>query len=306
MGTRANANTASGARSVAWRAIALAATLLAPAATEVSSSPFANGLLWRISRAGVPDSFVLGTIHVADPRVAVLPVAVDDALAHSRILAMERVPQTVDAQVFDAEEFDDDTRLEQLIGQRAFERLRRELLAQNVPERVVERMKPWAAMMKITAAGARGDVKSVDEQLLHAARMRRMQLLSLESVTDEMNSFDAVPLESQVALLKHILANRHSLAAMGESAIDTWLRGDLSTLAQVPVQIDRQFPGMGRHYQQLARHVIEDRTSAMHHWLFMPMRGGGVFVAMGASHLGGDKGLLALLERDGYHVTKVW
>ena len=77
-------------------------------------------------------------------------------------------------------------------------------------------------------------------------------------------------------------------------------------LAQVPGDIEQQFPGMGYHYDQLAKHVIEDRTSSMHDWLFTPLREGRVFVAIGASHLGGDKGLLALLAQDGYRITRIW
>jgi len=44
----------------------------------------------------------------------------------------------------------------------------------------------------------------------------------------------------------------------------------------------------------------------MHHRLFLPLRRGQVFVAIGASHLHGDRGLLAMLRRDGYRVTRIW
>lgn len=85
-----------------------------------------------------------------------------------------------------------------------------------------------------------------------------------------------------------------------------WLRGDLAELASLPERFARQFPGMAPHYAALRRHIIEGRTVVMHHRLILPMRSGGVLVATGPQHLYGDAGLLALLARDGYRVTRVW
>jgi uncharacterized protein YbaP (TraB family) len=63
---------------------------------------------------------------------------------------------------------------------------------------------------------------------------------------------------------------------------------------------------MPPHYAALRRHIIEGRTALIHHRLFMPMRAGGVLVAVGALHLYGDAGLLKMLAEDGYRVTRVW
>ena len=53
-------------------AVALCCAALSPAPADAHvPPPFTAGLLWRVAKAGGPESFVFGTIHVADPRVAV-------------------------------------------------------------------------------------------------------------------------------------------------------------------------------------------------------------------------------------------
>lgn len=284
--------------------VAAAVLLFGPAAE--GREPFGEGLLWRISGQGRADSFVLGTIHIADARVSGIAPPVGDMLARSRTLAMEPLSETFDARVLELEEFDDGRRLEGLVGAEAFGQLRDELMAQGMPEGVIERLKPWAAMMRIARQPRSGGEPTLDERLLGAAQSRRMRVISLELVEEQIASFDAIPLDSQVALLKHVLRDREAVAATAEPTIDAWLRGDLAALARIADRSVARRPAMKHHYREFERHIIRNRTLLMHHRLFMPLREGGVFVAVGASHLHGSQGLLALLRKDGYRVTRLW
>jgi len=289
-------------RSLTAAALAIALVPIAMA----RGATFGEGHLWRISKPGIADSYVLGTIHVADPRIAIVPGPVLNALARTRLLAMELIPEAADdASLLDQETFDDGRRLASLLGADDYAKLRAEL-APQIPERTIERMKPWAALLRVSRSAPSGDTRSLDEQLFDTARARRMRITSLEWIDEQVAAFDTIPLESQVALLKHVLAHRDAVAAEARTAVDAWLRGDLAALARVDEHVDARYPGMGVHYRQLREHVIEGRTALMHHRLFMPLRAGGVFVAIGASHLDGERGLLAMLEEDGFRVSRVW
>ena len=301
------ARTSAGMRLRLLAAAALLLMLVAAGEGAHGVSTFDDGRLWRVSRPGLADSFVLGTIHVADARGSPVTPPVAAALASSHTLAMELLPIAVDAsEVEELETLPDGGRLEPLVGEAAYARLRRELRAQGIADSAIERMKPWAAMLRVARILPQGDLRSLDENVFAAARARRMRIASLEGVEEQVLSFDAVPLESQVALLVHALEHREALAALAEPTIATWLRGDLAALARLPGHALREFPEMRRHYEQLARHVVHDRTVVLHHRLFLPLREGRVFVAVGAAHLQGDAGLLAMLRRDGYAVTRIW
>ncbi len=289
-------------------AFVVAGALLAEvAAAQPARAPFTQGHLWRIAKAGVGDSYAFGTIHVADPRVSAIPRQIEAAFTRSRTLAMELPPvEVVDAQVFELEQLEDGGRLEPLIGTDAYAMLEPQLIAGGTPRQVAARLKPWAAMMKLDWGRRGGAVASLDENLFAAARVRRMQLVSLESIEEQIAAFDTIPMASQVALLRHVLAHRDTLAASTDWTIEAWLAGDLAALARIPQRVAAQYPGMSPHYAALTRHIIEDRTVVMHHRLFMPLRGGQVFVAIGASHLYGARGLLAMLQRDGYRIERIW
>jgi len=270
------------------------------------SRSFDAGLFWRVARDGKPESYVFGTIHLADPRVAEPSAAVLAALSRSRTFAMEHVVDAIlDTSVFDLEQLEDNQTLESLIGADAYAQTRAILVERGVPPRVIERMKPWAAMLAVASAGPRDASLTLDAKLLAAARRARLRVQSLELVEEQIASFDTVPSASQIALLKHALANPEVLAAENQTMIQAWLKGDLAELARFPERMGSQFPGTARHYRVLMRHLVYDRTVLMHHRLALPLRSGGVFVAVGALHLQGEKGLLALLEEDGYRVTRI-
>ena len=303
---RSSANWISRSRWSASRcALAVCLSVAADALSAHTAPPFTQGLLWRISKAGVPDSFAFGTIHVADPRVTIAQ-PVGDALTRSRTLALESGGEVANGEVFELEQFQDGRRLQPLIGEDAFKRVRVELTAQDVPERVIERLKPWAAMIKVARAKPRGSETTLDQQLLAKASARGLKLMALEWVEEQIAAFDAVPLETQVALLRHALADQAALEAGVDATVDAWLRGDLAGLAKLGAGAGNRFPEMEPHYLQLTKHIIHDRNVVMHHRLVMPLRAGRLFIAVGALHLHGEKGLLALIARDGYRVSRLY
>lgn len=289
------------------RSVLIALSLLvAVAAPSSAGDPYANGRLWRISKSGVADSYVLGTIHVADRRIATVTAPVAAALAHARLFAVELVPEAADPATSEFEQLENNARLEPLLGATAFAAVRARLIQQGVTEPVVERLKPWAAMLKLSRTAPQPAQASLDDSLFVAARVRRLQILPLELLEEQISAFDTVPLPTQVALLTHVLEHRDALTANVESTIAAWLDGDLAALARISERSAQQFPHLREHYDQLTRHLIVDRTALMHHRLFMPLRKGRVFVAIGALHLYGENGLLALLSADGYRVRKLW
>ncbi len=287
-------------RAASWVCVVLA---LALSSTALAAQPFASGLFWRVSRANVPDSFVFGTIHIADPRVSAVPEDVRIALASSRVLATELVLRMVGDHLPDAELLEQPQRLAPLLGRNAYAALTLRLVEQDVPPATIARMKPWAALLRLTSSRDTSGA-TLDENLYVVARAHRLPVRTLESADEQLAAFDAIPLPSQAAVLRDVLEHPANGDDARERSVRAYLAGDLAALAALPPAARRD-AALAPHYRALVKHLITDRTVVMHHGLFMPLRAGGVFVAVGASHLYGDQGLLAMLRADGYRVTRL-
>src|SRR5262249_11862932 len=240
------------------RALLLAIAL--PAAA-LAQEHYAHGLLWRVSREGVAPSYVFGTIHVPDPRVVDVPEAVERALARSRHLYIETVLGAREAaRFFEAAQFEDGRRLEPLVGPEAYASVAAELRRRDVPEDVIARIKPWAALVNLTVAPGDYAGGTLDQKIADAARARGARVLGLEGIEEQIAVFERIPLDTQVELLRHALAHRDELAAMIEPTIQAWLRRDLAGLHAVTDRIGARYPEMAAHYRILFRGVVENRS----------------------------------------------
>jgi len=289
--------------------VLLAAAALAVAAGAGIAAPFERGLLFRLERDGVAPSYVFGTLHSTDPRVTDLPRPVQSAFARARMFAPEIVLSDREiADFFEAAQFDDGRRLSEFFDAPTFEAIRIALGAAAPPPAVLERLKPWAVLLKLAERPEADPAgrPTLDQLLLAQARRRRLEILGLELPAEQIASFDAIPLESQVALVGFVLAERDALAREHEAAIAAWLDRDLAKLAALNAAAGRLRPEIHPHLVALSRHLVENRSVQMAHRLTLPLRRGNVFVAVGAMHLHGERSLLALLREQGYRVRRVY
>lgn len=288
----------------------IGAGLVLPAAARAgprSPARYARGLLWRIARPGAPASHVFGTIHLADPRVLDIPEPVTRALARSRRYFMEIQHAAPERSRFsEAAQFEDGRRIEPLIGTEAYAKLAALLRERRVPDQVIDRIKPWAALANLTITPEDYATETLDQKLLAQARALKLSIDALEGIEEQIAVFEGIPIATQLALLKHGLGHRDELAGLIEPTIQAWLKRDLAALDAVSERIGARYPEVAEHYRVLFQRVVRNRSIVMAHRLFAPLRRGQVFVAVGANHLGGEGGLLRLIERQGYRVERAY
>ena len=288
------------------RAFLLSSLALVPLALWAAPERFARGVLWRVAKKGVAASFVYGTIHVPDPRLAELPDPVQKAFAGARSLMLEFLPDPYSRERFlEAAMFLDRQTLEEKIGAEDFERALEQLQPIGLSREFVNKLKPWGVLLNLRNASGAQEAP-LDSQLIERARARRMPLFQIEGVEEQIFTFDEFPMDSQVALLKHSLAHSDELIALSERTLEAYLSRDLAEISRLREQFVARYPQIAPHQAVMTKRVVLDRSVVMAYRMQRELRRGGAFVALGALHLFGDKGVLALLEQDGYRAARVF
>jgi len=288
------------------RLFLIAALGAAAAPVWPAEARFERGVLWRVSRKGGAPSHVYGTIHDADARLAELPASVSGAFGRSRSLMLEFLPDAYTRERFiEAALFLDRQTLEEKIGADDFARVLEELAPIGLTREFVAKLKPWGALINLRAA--RGDSAATHEaQLLQRARERRMAVAQIEGVEEQIFTFDECPMDSQVALLKHSLAHRGELVELANRTMGAYLERDLAAIWRLREAFIARYPEVAAHQAVMTKRVLYDRSVVMAFRMQRELRRGDAFVAVGALHLYGEKGVLALLAQDGYRSTRVY
>ena len=114
-----------------------------------------------------------------------------------------------------------------------------------------------------------------------------------------------MPLEAQVELLKFTVASYQQMHSIIDDMLDAYLKQDLKAMYTISTRFIPDKPENKQWRDIYLKHVIEIRNIVMEHYMRAPMRMKDTFIAVGAVHLYGDKGVLALMEKDGYTVSRV-
>ena len=189
-------------------------------------------------------------------------------------------------------QYEDGRRLTDHVDAATFARIRTALGATGPDAATLERAKPWAVLLMLAQARDSGTA-SLDGVLQAEARARRLAVLGLELPDEQVASLDAIPLASQLALMRWALDTQEQRHAELEATTRAWLAGDLARLRQLSLEPGQRDAELAMHLRALLKHLITDRNIVMAHRLHLPLARGRVFVAVGALHLQGRDGLLA-------------
>ena len=128
----------------------------------------------------------------------------------------------------------------------------------------------------------------------------------MEGVEEQIFAFDECPMATQVALLKHTLAHRDELAQLEDETIGAYLARDLAAIWRLRERFIARYPEVAAHQAIMTKRLLYDRSVVMAYRVQRELRRGEAFLAVGALHLYGAKGVLARLEEDGYHATRIY
>ena len=272
--------------------------------------PFGQGLLWKIEKEGMPDSHVLGTIHIADPRVKALPDSALMALEQSRQGIFEIVfDSSVNTKMAQTMVITDGRTLQGIVGDDLFRRAAEVAAQYGLPAQALQLMKPWALVPILSFppeqfALVAGGQAPLDQWLQQIAAQNDLQLVGLETVEEQLSLFDDAPDEQQIAMLRSVVGNRDWVEQQFDDMVAAYLARDLSGLySQMLAQATAEEAQMMQRFEQ---DFVVERNFRMVERLQPLLAAEPSFIAVGALHLPGETGILALLEESGFLVSRVY
>jgi uncharacterized protein YbaP (TraB family) len=195
--------------------------------------------------------------------------------------------------------------LEQLIGKDLYIRVEEVLLGLGLDKDTILHLKPWAAMRSFAVKAEKSEGLILDYELLDRAAAQKKDLYQVESIEEFLVTFYAMPQDVQIRLLEFTVDSYGEMKSTIEMMVEAYLEEDLTKMYQISTRFIPNKPEYDKYRETYLKHVVKDRNVVMEHYMRKPMREKKTFIAVGALHLYGDHGVLALMEKDGYTVTRI-
>jgi len=266
-----------------------------------------RGLLYEV-KSGAGTVYLFGTIHVGKPDFYPLDARVNDAFAASGTLYLE-VNLSDTSLVMSASTmatYPEGTTLDRKLSPSLKGKLDAALDRYRLPKDAAMRMKPWmlGQMLLLTEASRRGydPAYSSEMHLLGLAAGQRKEVRGLETLAEQFAIFDGMPEAAQVKFLEDIVdaLDSPSMAKDLDALVSAWAHGDARELED---ELARERTEGTAFARDVLPRLVDDRNRTMADRIADLARSGKTtFVAVGALHLVGPNGVVALLRGRGMTV----
>ncbi len=261
-----------------------------------------KGIFWQINKPGVSPSYLLGTIHSEDPRVTELPFVVNSRFEEAESVSLELLMDMSTMRKSTNTLFlKGNQTLDQLIDHALFIQIVEALRQYHIPPMLAKRLKPWAVIAMLNTPPAKTG-KFLDFLLYRKAQRLQIRTYGLETIEEQLAIFEELTLDEQVIMLKETLKQRDEMPQLFKQLHDLYLQRDLAVLMKFAVKYMRDSSENKALANAFYKRLLDDRNIKMVERMEERLQEGNAFIAVGALHLPGEKGLLKLLQARGYQV----
>jgi len=284
----------------------LAACALSGAQAQESSGPFTQGLLWRIEKTGVAPSYLFGTIHIDDQRVTTLPDPVRRSFYSTRTFTMEVSLDSTNLLALSSRMvYDDGRTLADATGPELYRQIMPIMEQHGVPESLLPVFQPWAVTLMLEAP-PQNSMEVLDFKLYQMAQEQHKPIYELESADEQIAVFTDMSEADQIVLLKDAVENYRDIPQQTEQLVQAYLACDLARMWKISQESADDTAGLNDANQRFEQKLIDQRNVRMSGRMQPQLQQGGAFIAIGALHLYGMRGVPELLQQAGWKVMRVY
>ncbi len=268
----------------------------------ISRQSKTTSLLWKISGKHLKKPcYLYGTVHSYDKRAFTFKSLIVPYIKQCEAFGMEIKLDELDPfSLLGKLQMRGDTTLRMLITPENYgklEQLMRDSF--SVELSMFSSVKPMFLMGLMQTTGDESDYSDfLDEFLMKRAKESHKELIGIETVAEQLNAIDIIPLQEQAKMLLDETLYPDTTAEPLEDLLDIYKNGDLDSLYS--------FYNRGELSNTFNKALILDRNHRMADRIDSIAQLKTIFVAVGALHLPGNEGVINLLRQKGYEVTPIW
>src|SRR5436190_12689874 len=284
-------------------AVAFAVALLAQPALDAAP---ARNFIWKATgKQGVV--YLVGSVHVLTKDFYPLGQALETAYKDSDLLVEEvdlgdMQEPGAQFQMLSRGMLPSNQSLDKLVSPATFAAVSKRFTDIGMPVEPIKRFKPWLAALTLMAmewqkAGFDAEL-GLDKHFYDRAKTDGKTVQGLETVDYQLARFDEMPAELQDRLLAETLKDLDTERTNLTTLVDAWRAGDAAAVERIVLKDLAQEPQL---YQRL---LVERNKNWLPKLEALFSRPGHAFVVVGAAHLVGPDGLIAMLKAKGYTVEQ--
>lgn len=277
-------------------------------AALAATSAIASGpAIWRV-RSGESTIYLFGSIHILPNGYPWITRRIADAMEASDLFVFEvLIDKDTRAEERDFISKNGVLRLRQsirgVLTQGEFARYATVMQAAGLNARDYERYRPWLASLMLGLAYLHPDeltaLKGADDEVMRFARDHDRPSQYLETVQQQLELLTSGSEESQIAELRHLIDTLPSSREIQTELLEAWSSGDIDRLAAVLAGIFNPSPATEKFLLSHRNHLWLSTINPL------LQRPGATMITVGAAHLAGSNGLIALICGEGYRVERL-
>jgi len=270
---------------------------------EMTETPMANSLLWKIEGPGIKKGcYLFGTMHLIEKDKFYFPDKLKKLVEKSDVLVMELpgLPNQLEAMQYvtlKEGSFFDYFSPEQEDSLFAWAKKEMNMSPEKFRS-TVEKMKPFVVVQMATQMHFIGKTESYEMTLDNLARANELEIAGLETVAEQMAIFDQLSAEQQTTMVMEGIRDIEKGLALTERMQQVYRSQNIDSLYLMIAED-------GGVISEEQSDFLDDRNLKWIPKIVAFCQKNKTFIAVGAGHLGGPNGVIRLLRKEGFTVTPV-
>ncbi len=281
-------------------------------ASRVANS---EAVLWRIDKDGTPASFLFGTVHVIDKNLQSLSQATLAAIDSSKVVAVEAA-ETSRSSLTNAMAqaqplmVSRDRELQRVLADDEMAVVEKVLADAGYPPQLALGLKPWAVTMFLADSRCQRQLqnlgmKPIDTLVIERAQASGTRIVGLETTFEQYSSLASIPSDLQATWLKASIELHPRVDDVTQTMSELYRFRRMDAAWTLTRELA---PNAGLDDTTLAslrEELVSKRNERMLERALPLLDQGSLFIAVGAMHHLGPRGLVALLRERGFAVTAI-